>query len=246
MRVQRVQVSPQGRGRPGQRLGCDGFVQGRTIGIGVNQRLFDKGGAVKIWRARVSHAARVGFGELEQGGQGFGWGRYLFAVGIERELRHAPRCFEAFHWFGKIDAGGRFSGHIHVLKTWQAFGKRAKQQAFSFHRQKVFAIDPDQVDSAVTQLAGRFFAAHAFDDVDGVGHLYMFELHTITLRHLDAGPLQIGVDAFTAGPGVEIHGLAAGFVFDAGPGCAGLRKQWQGGAGAEQGQSLAAGKQGGL
>jgi hypothetical protein len=116
-----------------------------------------------------------------------------------------------------------------VTSTWleggQRFGKRAEQQALALHREEVLAVDPDQVDRAVGGAAGGFLRAHAFDHLGRVGDLDVFELHAMALLQFCRSPLQVGVDALAAGPGVEVDRLAARAGFNGGPGAGALGPQ---------------------
>ena len=172
---------------------------------------------MKIWRARVAHAPGVGPGEGQQRLQAQRGLGHAFFVGKKGQLGHAPRRLHSLHGFAEVQAGGGFAQHVHRGKTGQALGKRAKQQLFAFHGQEVFAVDPHHVHAATAEFAGSFFAAYAFDHLGGVADLDVFKRDAKPLLNLLAGPLHIGVDDGAAGPGIEVHGLAACLGFKGGP-----------------------------
>ena len=99
VRVQRIQIRPQGRTGFGEGLRRDGFVQRGTICIDLHQRLLDKRHAMKIGRARVGDAAWVGFGKIQQRRHALRRRRHLFAIREKRQLRHTPRGLQAFDGF---------------------------------------------------------------------------------------------------------------------------------------------------
>ena len=242
VRVQGVQVGPQRRAGAGQRLGCEGLVQRAAVGVELQQRLLQEGGADEGRRARVGHAAGVGARKVGQRGHAARRVGHALAVGIQRELGHAPRCFQPFHRFRKIGARGRLAHHINVLEVRQALGKRAKQQALALHRQEIFTVDPHHIDGATGQLASGFFTAHALHSLGCVGQLHVLHLDAVAAAHFARCPLQVGVGAVTAAPGVHEDFLPARLGLNRGPGRAGLRpRRTAQQAGTQQSETLAAG-----
>ena len=212
VRVQLVQRGPQGGSRFGKCFGRDWLVERAAVGVHVGQHLLHKGGAMEVGRTRVGHAAWVGLGKGQQLGQVPGWLGRALAVGHEGELGHAPGCFHALGGLGKVQSCGGLALRVHLGIRRQAFGKRAKQQAFALHGQEVFAVDPHQVHAALG-FAGSFLIAHAFDHVGCVSDLHVLHRHAIALLHLGRGPLDVGVDGLGTAPGVEVHRLTFCSVF---------------------------------
>ncbi len=221
VRVQRIERRPQRRSGGGEDIGAVGRVERFAVGRRFDQHLLDEGRAVKRRWLRVGETAGGLLRPLQQlgdAGRRFGHTR---AVGVEGELRHAPRRFHAFDRFRKIDARRRLAGGVHRGVARQLLAPGAEQQALFLHRQKVLAVDPHQIDRAVAAAAGGLLCAHALHGLGGVGDLDVLELDAPALRQLARGPLQVGVDALTAGPGVHENRLALGGGFDLRPGVGG-------------------------
>ena len=176
---------------------------------------------MEIGWARVREPPRVGTCKIQHRSHAAGRRGHPFAVGKKGQLRHAPGGFQPFHRLRKIDPRSGFAQHIHIFEARQAFGKRAKQQRLALHREKVLAVDPHQIYRAVG-LARCLFGTHPLDDFGGIRNLHVFQRYAETALNLAGRPLQVGIDAFTASPGVEVHGLAARPGLDGAPGGAGL------------------------
>ncbi len=172
---------------------------------------------MELRRLRVGEAARVGLrpsGQFGQAGRRLG---HAGAVGVEGQLGHAPRRFHAVDGFGEVDPRGWLANGVDQRVVRQLLAPRAEQQALAFHRQEVLAVDPGHVGRAAAVAAGGLLGTHAPDQFGGVDKLDMFELDAPALGEFGGCPLQVGVDALAAAPGVEVHRLAARGAFQSAP-----------------------------
>ncbi len=205
---------------------------------------------MELRRFRVGEASGVVLRPGRQLGQAGRRPGHTRGVGVESQLGHAPGRFHAVDGLREVDARRRLADGVDQRVVRQPLAPRAEQQALALQRQEVLAVDPGQIGRAAAAAAGSLLGAHPPDELGGVGELDMFELDAPTLGKLAAGPLQVGVDALAAAPGVEVHRLAARRGLEPGPVAAGLLRagpdrQRQRGGGEQQGAAAQQGLQGG-
>jgi hypothetical protein len=95
--MHRIQSAPQGCSAPLKGGASERLVQSLALrpGIEVEQHLFEPTGAMKVWRARVRHAARMGLRKCQPGGQAAWRLGHPGSIDHESQLRHAPGRFHA-------------------------------------------------------------------------------------------------------------------------------------------------------
>ena len=167
---------------------------------------------MKIRRFGVSHTPRVGLGKCQQLSGRAWWCGCLGAIGNEGQLRCTPGRFKPLGRHRKI--GPHRFVQIHQPPVGQALRPWAKQQPAIFKIAKVLAVHPHQVHRAVTLAAGSQLRLYPLHHLGRVGDLHMAHLNAIAGFDFLCGPGNVSVDGLATTPGVEIHRLAFGIIFN--------------------------------
>ncbi len=210
VRVQRLEIGPQRRGRLGEGGAARRrLLQDRRVRREFDEDLLQERRADEVGRRGVGEAARVRLGPVEEGGDA---ARRLVdpgAVVDEVDLGHAPGRLEALGRHGEVDPRGRLAREVDQPVVGQALGEGPEQQAVLLHGGEVLAVDPDEVDRAALVSPGRLLGQHAGDRLGRVGELHVAQRDAVVGGDPLADPGDVGVDPLVAAPGVPEHGLAA-------------------------------------
>jgi len=112
----------------------------------------------------------------------------------EHELRHAPGGFEVVDRLAEIERGGGFANGIDQRVVGRILRPRAEQQSVGFQGAEILAIDPDQIDGAVSVAPGCLLGEYPSDDGRGVVNLDVFHSDAVARFGLLGGPTDIPVD----------------------------------------------------